>query len=249
MKKIWLALLLTPCLTFAAYPIYEDEHEKNDSRLSAEDEQIIEDYKALQKRRQALRIKQYAVALEEEVQKEEAMAQENAVQKKGEIALEQETAQADGSSERSAATPPSEQHKQAAAADKSASGKKSPTARSKVQRSRQNPNRPRVTQRKQGESHAAQGSIEAVAPPESESYEQKTNEHADNRDQSDAKKNSSIDSQKKSSYKEQSNKSASRRKEGNRTPRQSKRAYSGRAKYQEKKIKSHHPGKRAAAPE
>ncbi len=36
---------------------------------------------------------QYAIALEEEAQGEEAIAQENAVQKKGEIALEQETAQ------------------------------------------------------------------------------------------------------------------------------------------------------------
>ena len=155
MKKLWLALLLTPCLTFAAYPIYETENEKNDSRLSTEDEQIIEDYKALQKRRQAMRIKQYAAALEEE-----ATAQDSKAQQKGEIALEQERALADGSSERSAAIPPSEQQKQAAAAE----GRKNPTARSKVQRSRQNPNRPRVTQRKQGESNSAQGQIEAVAP-------------------------------------------------------------------------------------
>ncbi|MBS0604092.1 MAG: hypothetical protein JSS60_03530 [Verrucomicrobia bacterium] len=272
MKKSWLAILLAPCLTFAAYPIYENDFADQDVAESQHSD-VLQYGMA-----QNMAIEEEAVAYEDEAQEEEVLAipqepvrmRESAsrsIQQKRMQRTSKETAyEDDAQDEEMVAAPqepvrkkessspsvhqkrlqrspkaiaPSAQRKQAAAASKRSPVKKNSSAqgnaspRSKVQESRQNSNRPRVTHRDQAQSRS-QNQIEADAQPDAGSvYEEQ--EHM----QSPKVRNQAA-APRKSALSQRSDKMV------NRQSARSKNSSKG-MKYQERSAKSHHPGHRPLA--
>jgi hypothetical protein len=200
MKKTWFALLLTQCLIVAAYPIYENELDEYEDELSIQEEQFVNESEAVHVKLHVFVVVEEPAARENEDQGEVSVVHEEdaweeevraaaqkpvqrevpynrSLQRKRMQRAYEATVQEEEASNIRAA---SAQRKQSIAVSKRVPMKKNSSAkgngasRSQVQKSRQNSDRPRVTQRKQGERRMEKDQIEADAQPESGSLQEDT---------------------------------------------------------------------------
>lgn len=243
MKKTWVFILLTPLMSLsAAYPIYDEEYETSYELELNTHEEVIASEPAYDEWNEEVAQEQLnegeQYAYENEVQEEEVLAlPQKSSKQSGNLSLRQKRQVSESKVNASA---PSRSKKAASSIKRGsrnqASAQRNTSPRTKMKDARENTNRPRVTHRSQQQSNIEQ--IEADAQADDRSYEAYESEQPRKQYRAPKSARSQAFAEKRAGQGQMQRRSTANQK-GTKG-----RTYQRPVKKSERRVSSHHPGKR-----